>query len=446
MKVNFNLRWENTPNTIPRIIYFVTKIEGCKFRYPTGFKVRPDYWDKKRQCVKNVRDEANKDTINSTLSAWRETLTKFAADNTAQKQSLTPSVLKAFLDKWTKPKSEKDAPADQVAALGFLQFAKNFLETSKTRINPQSNRVIEPRTIAKYRTTINYLGDYEKRQRKELIFSGLDKVFYDSFYVFLQKKDMTPNAIGKHLAVVKTILIAANEEGYLTPQFYKSKSFKIPTNEAQSIYLNRYELNELANLELSGQPRLERVRDLFLIGCWTGLRFSDFSELKPQNIRLNADGEKNIYLNQKKTGGAVVIPMVQTVETILAKYDNILPPTISNQNFNDYLKEIGQIAGFEQKIVIEQTKGGKRKVKGGKISDEYLLKYELITTHTARRSFATNMYVLGVPSLAIMAITGHKTESAFMKYIKVTGEEQAQIMRRYWKGDAMINKDVSPQN
>ncbi len=156
------------------------------------------------------------------------------------------------------------------------------------------------------------------------------------------------------------------------------------------------------------------VRDLFLIGCYTGLRFSDFSKLAQQNI-----ADDYITIQQTKTGEDVVIPVHNVIQKIIKKHNGI-PAIVSNQKFNSYLKDICKtIPAFSESVPKVITKAGKKLTLN-------LKKGEMVSSHTARRSFATNEYLSGTPSITIMAVTGHKTEKAFLKYIKVTSKEHAE--------------------
>jgi len=214
-----------------------------------------------------------------------------------------------------------------------------------------------------------------------------------------------------------------------TNQKHNHKHFIKLVNEADTIYLDQAQLDIIYNLELSSNSRLDRVRDLFLVGCWTGLRFSDFNAIGSKNIK-----DDMIEIETKKTGEKVVIPIHDVIKTIIRKYEglteNSLPPSISNVKMNEYLKELGKEAGFTD---FEQI----RKFKAGNIIIENTPRYNLMSTHTARRSFATNMYLLGVPTISIMAITGHRTEKAFLNYIKVTPNQHAVKLREIWARQAM---------
>jgi integrase len=148
---------------------------------------------------------------------------------------------------------------------------------------------------------------------------------------------------------------------------------------------------------------------------------SDFTAIRPEYVK---DGL--IRMEQFKTMGKVVIPCHPVVQAMLDKYKGQLPSAISNQKMNDYLKELCQLAGITSRQGKGITKGGVRVVR-------LVEKWQLVSTHTARRSFSTNMYLLGVPAITIMRITGHKTEKAFMRYIKVDEEQHAKIIALHWE-------------
>ena len=159
------------------------------------------------------------------------------------------------------------------------------------------------------------------------------------------------------------------------------------------------------------------------------MRFSDFSQLTADNI---TDGK--IKIRTQKTGDRITIPLHQLVKLVLDKYSDTtmaLPKPISNQKMNSYLKEIGELVGINENTNRTFTKGG---LKASKLHK----KFELITTHTARRSFATNLYKAGFPSISIMKITGHKTETSFMKYIKISQEENSDKLLEFWQNNATL--------
>jgi integrase len=180
------------------------------------------------------------------------------------------------------------------------------------------------------------------------------------------------------------------------------------------IYLTRDEIDKIADLELSDDT-LKQVRDAFIVLCETALRVSDYKKVD-FNIRSKGS-QKLIYLNQTKTGDQVVIPLSTRLEKILLKYNYKLP-VLSDQKINFNIKIIARSAGITEIINLEKTKYGKKY----QIQKE---KCSLVTCHTARRSAATNMFLAGIPAISIMKITGHKSEKSFMRYIRISAEENA---------------------
>jgi integrase len=295
-----------------------------------------------------------------------------------------------------------------------------------------------------YEATFKHLKNYATEKNKVIDFKDIDITFYDDFIQYLQEsspikptrsKKIDPdkqgdkktergklavNTIGKKIQTLKTFLNAATDEKLNNYDAYKSKKFVKLSEESESIYLNESDLEKLYKKDFKDRPGLERVRDLFLVGCWTGCRFSDISQITPESI-----SEGFIHLKQYKTGEKVIIPLHPVVTAILNKYDGRLPETISNQKFNKALKEVAKEAEINEMTHKAITKGGVKVSTAHKKSD-------LVTSHTARRSFATNLYKSGFPSLSIMAITGHKTEDSFLKYIKVTPNEHAKKLQLHW--------------
>jgi integrase len=164
------------------------------------------------------------------------------------------------------------------------------------------------------------------------------------------------------------------------------------------------------------------------------LRFSDFTNIQPKNIQ----GEF-IQIKTAKTGQNVAIPIHPTVREIMKRYEgktlNSLPPAISNVKLNAYIKDAAKDAGLKEIITLEKAVAGKKLIINQPL-------YELVTTHCARRSFASNMFHLGVPTSIIMAVTGHRTEAAFNLYIKVTPKEKAEMMLEIWNRQTMAVVNV----
>lgn len=204
---------------------------------------------------------------------------------------------------------------------------------------------------------------------------------------------------------LKIVLNHAHKEGKHTNLEFKK--FEVPKENVYNIYLSEQEL--ILIYKLRSLPKyLEKARDLFMIGCWTGMRVSNYLNIDPE---LNIDLKKNrITAIVNKNGPRVTIPIHWIILEIIKKYDG-LPKSISDQKLNKYLKDMGQAAKLNEKIITVRTENGKR-------VESVKEKWQLITSHTARRSLATNLYLRDAPLKYIMSIIGHKTEAQCLHYIK----------------------------
>jgi site-specific recombinase XerD len=419
MKVSFYLTRPQSDTETS--IFALINYEGLQVKYYTTESILPIHWNKEtKRAKKSLREHPEfNERLNRVTADIQTIYRKYLNDH--QNKVPHPDRLKALLDKELK---KIERPEDLLKS--FFPFFKSIIELSKTggRVQPGTGKRYSDATIQVYQNTYNRLKEFEATRKRKIDFNTIDIDFYTEFTEYLTKRlKLATNTIGKDIKTLKTILNEATDRGINSNLQFKAKKFSTTSETTDSIYLTESELKEIGELDLSNKTRLEAVRDLFLVGCYTGLRFSDFSILKPDQMK---DGFIEIK-EQTKTGNPVVIPIHSEVSRIVAKYNGELPRAISNQRFNDYLKEIGELvksleAPFERTI----TKGGLKV----SLRQE---KYKALTTHTARRSFATNEYLNGMPTLTIMAITGHRTEKAFMRYIKLTPTDHAKLMKLHWE-------------
>lgn len=402
--------------------------------------VKPDNWSNETQKANQRADvfkffagesrdeQKGRQKFNDKISELRSYLESEVMQ--VHREDMTSEWLKTIIDKHWHPDKYKTS---------LFSFIRSFIDKSETKPNPKTGRPVSYKMRREYEVTFNYLKDYAAEKNMVIDFKDIDLNFYDGFIQYLQNvppdknavsnesdpeqaegKKLAVNTIGKKIQTLKIFLNAAKEEGKNTFEAYRSKKFVAMTEESETIYLNEEELTKIYELDLSENPFNERIRDLFLVSCWTGCRFSDISQITPESV-----SEGLIHLRQYKTGKKVLIPLHPVVTAILGKYKGMLPEVSTNQQFNRALKDIAEAAGINETTHKAITKGGI------KVSTAYK-KNKLVTTHTARRSFATNLYKSGFPSLSIMAITGHVTEKSFLKYIKVTPDEHAKKLQDHW--------------
>ena len=394
-----------------------------KLIYPTGFKCYNKHWNPKEYRLRNTTDNPDKDKINNFLNELETVTESFITDQKISKKELTKNELKTFLQNYIHPPK-----LNENTLLGFFEL---FINQVENRTNSKTGHIVSYKTKREYQRTFQYLKDYCTKRKKDLDFQNIDLDFYQDFTEFLQSEasknkkgevnKLSTNTIGHKIQSLKAVLNEATEKGINKNLFYKSAKFKAISEDNDSIYLSETELETIRLFDFSSNPRLEKVRDLFLMGAWTGLRFSDFTRIHQDNIRDN-----RIFMEQKKTTKPVIIPCHPVFTELWNKYDGKLPKFISNQKFNEYIKQVCDKAGITEVFHKGITKGGHR------ITTKYK-KWELVSSHTARRSFATNQYLSGFPAISIMQITGHKTEKAFLRYIKVTPEDHAKLLEMHWK-------------
>lgn len=302
---------------------------------------------------------------------------------------------------------------------GFYDILDQYVESAKTRVS----RGI----ISDYGTLKQYLQQFEKHSGTKISFSNIVKAStYDDFLDYLRTeiknqkggKGLKTNSVGKHAKNLKAFLnncIRREIIPHTDLRFMKKLSEK-----AFTVYLNDAELERLFQLDLSLKPEKAIIRDLFLIGAETGLRFSDYSRLTKHHLK-----DDFIRISTLKTKDTVVVPISNRLRAILNHYEDHSVFQLTNQYFNREIKEIMKLAGFTE-IVSLPVKTGTKTVE---ISSE---KWALISSHTCRRSFCTNQFQKGVPALLIRKISGHKTEKAFLEYIKLEEEMAAREMMKYW--------------
>ena len=190
--------------------------------------------------------------------------------------------------------------------------------------------------------------------------------------------------------------------------------------EVDVVYLTWEQIHSIYRKDLSEHPHLLYYRDDFVLGCFTGLRFSDFSKLRKEDLKGDM-----LYKKQQKSNHWVVIPLKPIAQEILDKRFNNEIQDHSNAEYNRHIKTIAKLAGLSETIKFSHKKGNKLII-------ETRPKYEWITTHTCRRSFCTNEFLAGTPVELIMKISGHKSVKDFYKYIRISPEEAGQKIKEIW--------------
>jgi integrase len=382
-------------------IYMVYWYGQTRIKLSTGERIKTKFWNSTDHRARETKQFDQAGNLNTRLEDITTGIMNTARDHITKNSGVILDQLTEEFRPILKPGAIKT-----VKKHTFLSAVQEYIDTTNKH----------PRTIVSYNSTLNVLTDYQNTLKNELSFEDINMDFYESFMNYLLTvKKFAPNTIGGHIKEIKVFMNYGLDKGYTQNRGHLHRKFKKLEETAETIYLNDNDLSTLYELDLSENKKLDRVRDLFLIGCYTGLRFSDLSQLSQDKF---IKGGTQLKVKTIKTGETVVIPLHWTIKEILKKYNGGTPRPISNQKMNDYLKKLCNIEHFRENVILNKTKGGLS-------FEQKKEKWELVTVHTARRSFATNMYLAEVPSISIMKITGHRTEKAFMKYIKITQEQNA---------------------
>jgi len=406
--VNFYLKGNDKQSLSPSLLFLSFFYEGKRMRVSTQEKLFARNWNQKEQRVR--RTEEGYAELNERLDKLSSDYQKAYRLLKSIDKKITHETIREKIDSLNNRVNK-----DNKTLMGFIN---EFIELAAFKVKPG--------TIKSYKTTRSVLLKLQSHRNRRIDFDSIDLSFHDELNKYLSKNlSYSGNTIGKHVKNIKVFMNEASERGLNNNYEYLKKGFRVFKEDIDHIYLSEEEILKLYELDLSSHIRIGYARDLFIVGCYTGLRFSDFSQIKKENIR---DGM--ISIRTQKTNELVTIPVHPMVEDIMKKYkgkfSNSLPPAFENQVMNSYLKEIGEKAKFNENVFIKKTIGGKK-------VEQTFKKWQIITTHTARRSFATNLFLQEFPAISIMKITGHRSEKNFMVYIKMTPHQNAEKLRKHWE-------------
>lgn len=376
-KLNFYLKNIKAKKT--SVILSIT-YDSNQCRYYTGVSIEPNKWNSKKQEIKSQVQQSL--LQNKSLKKIKDVSESCYWELVNDGIHIDNDILKYKI-------SEKLTPTP---ILSFYLFVEDFLN---------DNKQFKKTTIADYRRTISLIKEFEESKKYKITFDSITMRFYDKFKAFIMGDlSHSTNTFGKRIKVIKTLLRASYDRGYHTNNIFDNKGFKKLEEIKKKVYLTLEEIRLLEVVDLI--PRLDKIRDCFLIMCYSGLRISDLKAVNKSNI--DEDKNTTLHIQMYKGQGFLSIPIMPKALAIIKKHDYKLP-IISENKMNKYIKEAGKEAGIDD---IFMQDGFSYK------------KYEKISNHTARRTFATLSHLhsdLGIRDL--MQLFGHKKESTFQRYVQV---------------------------
>ena len=382
--MNFALKDKRKEQT-PLIVYITNQ---GRFKYSPGIRIEVKHWDHHRKQVK--RSHPNHLMINQNIRNIESNLTDLYLDAKLKGIVLTNQMIKDHLNKAIG--IEKDDSQD------LIKFIEKVIRQR------EMDSKFRESTIRQYRSTLEHL-----KKLAPIRFSDVD---IDFFYNFLELFDgYAQNTKWNRVKQLKTFLRLAHERGLTDNQIYKSSEFSVKkAKRKDKFFYNEKVLDKLYRHRFESK-KLDRVRDMFIILCWTGLRISDLPKVQLKNI-----DEHNLVITTQKTGQSVTVPLAPEVEAILSKYNNDLP-IIADSNFNKYLKEMAH----EAKLPNASR----------------------LTSHVGRISFACNLWIMGVPDKVICEFGGWASPVEYSKYLDgLTQKDHQEKLSKFWDDNKNVMKAI----
>ena len=373
----FYLKDKNSNNETLILMFF--NYNNKVFKYSTKTSVEPRNWNNKTCRVKQQSSHSLE--LNKQINKIADSIINIYHRMKTNDRVINNKILKEQLDVSLNRQDKED----------FFAYMKLYIE--------QKNELRDT-TKRDYLQTFATLKEFERNTSYVVSFETITLDFYNRLQKYMIKDlDHSLNTFGKRIKTIKSIMNYATEIGVNKNLEYQKKSFKVLSVKTNRIFLTIKEINKLKELNLSGAQA--KTRDAFVLMCYLGLRFSDYNKINHNNI---SNGFLDITMH--KTGERVSIPIHPYALEIIEGYNYILPQ-LSNTKLNKMIKKVCEYANIDDEVVDR-----------GVVSK----KYELVTCHTARRSFATNGYLSDVPIRDLMRITGHKKENTFLNYVQVKRE------------------------
>ena len=403
---------ENVP--IRMRVNFASK----RIEFTTGYRIDAAKWDTDKQRVRNgctnkLKQSASE--INASLLGYYTEVQEIFKKFEVEEIMPTPEQIKEAFNALHKPieevKQRKSTPNAFYKA--FDEFVRDC-----GRQNDWTDSTYE-----KFAAVKNHLMNF----RDGLTFEFFDEKGLNDYVTYLRDvKEMRNSTIGKQLSFLKWFLRWAFKKGVHQNNAYDSYKPKLKSTQKKIIFLTWEELNKLREFEIpAAKQALDRVRDVFLFQCFTGLRYSDVFNLRRSDIKGD-----HIEVTTVKTSDSLIIELNKHSKAILDKYkdvafeDDKVLPVITNQKMNDYLKELAELAGIDEPVRQTYYRGNER-------IDEVTPKYALLGTHAGRRTFICNALALGIPPQVVMKWTGHSDYKAMKPYIDIADDIKANAMSKF---------------
>lgn len=441
MAVNFSLRKTIKDGKSLIIVRVQNRSPKIDVKQGTNLYIEPGIWERRNNAtyMRQFRDNESVQRVLRTIDDLFMTLNQKVDNGVALTNDMVRNIIynvsyKREIEEEKQQEEERQKAEAEAKKMTLSKYIDEFYEDAKAGIRlTEKNTLYSNGTLTSIKQAIDHFRAFEKKSKKKYNFDDIDMDFYRRYLAFLNNENYALNTVGKNINWLKTFMNAAQTEGHHNNVAFKNKMFKGARVDVDAIYLTKEDLDKIRAVDLSGKsPGYDLARDIFMIGVWTAQRISDYNNIRKEDIQTHTvrsivdkedpehpgntiptvvtDEVLVVNITQKKTGNRVTIPCSPELRRILEKY-NYSVPHLADQNVNENLKKIAEWAGLNESVRIDYVEGGIKKY-------EIRKKYELVHTHTARRTGATLMYLSGMDYYDIMKITGHSTLQNLKKYIK----------------------------
>lgn len=426
--INYILKGKNELSTI-----YVRLRDGREkdLTVSTGYTVHPKFWSETKGTIRQIANNNDKKNLSEDLKKLKDKIGDSLNIDKDRGVLIDKEWLENVIAIYKNPIIEQRTDY-------MSMILEAYQEEMKVKINPKSGKRIAATTIRNFNTTIRRLGLFEKHKKRKYYIHEIDLTFHSEFIKFLRNKEnLAQNSISKDIKQIKTVCTDARDKGYTINDQVLSRKFNAPLEPTLFVTITEEEIEAIKKFK--GTNYHMNARDWLIIGCWTGCRVNDLMSLTKNNIMINTKGQKFIRYTQSKTGKQVDLPIHPDVQEIIDRLGG-LPHPISDVKFNKWIKEVCKGAGMTQEIYgTKQDPDSHKKITGT------FMKYELVRSHTCRRSFATNHYNK-LPNKLIMAVTGHSTEKMLLNYIGETENAHLDDFMSIWEQDQIKKNDEKDKN
>jgi integrase len=401
-------------------------VNGVSIFIYTGRSVETCHWDKKKCFVKSYVGKSTTTLLIQRLKELEIEILTLLDRYKNGKPKLSFNDFQTKLHGLVERNTKKNLLLGKVAAAPkdtLIGFIEQFVQDCEKgiRLSPKRQK-LKPSSISSYKTTQRLIDKFQQQAKIILTLKGFSQSDIDKFSDYLIiSEELAMNTHAKSMMDLLQIIKYAVKQKRIPAAKMVELEFDTRREETDSIYLTEDQILEMLEIKDFDEPVHEVVRDIFVLGCFTGMRFSDYSSIDTSAIRNN-----RLEFVQKKTGGKVTIPIHPVVTTILKKYNNTLPAVPENNEFNRIIKLVGEKLPSLHVPFTKQVTYKRERI------ELVEMKYAFLQTHTARRSFCSNEYLKGTDPLIIMSISGHKSHKSFMRYIKVSGDQFADKLEKIW--------------